>query len=64
MLAFLSGLAGAKSTLNNMVVQNWGVHFIVSIAPRMDEASGTNISPHSVLGLMMTGMEHEFLTNF
>lgn len=36
----------------------------VSMAPRMDEASGTSAFPHAILGSVMIGMEHDLFTKF
>lgn len=36
----------------------------ITMAPRMDEALGTDDFPYSILDSMMTCIEHELLTKF
>lgn len=44
--------------------QDLVVHLIISMAPTVDEAFGTNSFPHLILGLVITGIEYELPIRF
>lgn len=59
---FLSGLAGTRAIPTILTFHFLGVD--PTMAPRMDEASGTNIIPCPILTLIMIKYKHDLLISF